>query len=162
MSIAPKALLLALLCSACSQVSTIPGTKIPDTKLNREVIDRVEEYRVAMEKRDAAKLLSMAHPTYSEDSGTPTGSDDYGYPGLKRVLDRIMTSSHAIRYAIQFRRVVADETRATVDLRFDISYQIATDMGDKWERRQNDKRLELVYDGDPKKRDGRWMFLSGF
>ena len=46
--------------------------------------------------------------------------------------------------------------RATVDIRYDLSYQIATDMGDKWERRQNDKRLELEYDGQ------RWLFLSGY
>lgn len=159
MPIARKALgplLLALLLTACSQMGTIPGTKIPDTKQNREVMARVEEYRGAMEQRDAAKLLSMAHPNYYEDSGTPAGSDDYGYPGLKRVLDRLMSSSRAVRYALQFRRITVEGKRATVDIRYDLSYQIATDMGDKWERRQNDKRLELEYDGQ------RWLFLSGY
>ena len=39
-----------------------------------------------MEDRDATTLLSMAHPNYYEDSGTPSGQDDYGYDGLKDVL----------------------------------------------------------------------------
>lgn len=148
--------LSALFAGACSQLGTIPGTKIPDTKQNREVIQRVEEYRLAMEQKDAAKLLSMAHPNYYEDSGTPSGADDYGYPGLKRVLDRIMQSARAIRYAVQYRRVAIEGRRATVELRYDLSYQLATDMGEKWERRQNDKRMELEYDGQ------RWLFLAGY
>ena len=31
-----------------------------------------------------------------------------------------------------------------------------TEIGEKWERRQNDKRLELIRDGE------RWLFISGF
>jgi hypothetical protein len=146
----------ALFLIACSQIGTIPGTRIPDTRHHREIIARVEEYRRAMEQRDAAKLLSMAHPNYYEDSGTPSGADDYGYPGLKRVLDRSMSSMRAMRFAIQYRNIAIEGRRATVDFRFDISYQVATDMGEKWERRQNDKRMELEFDGN------RWLFLSGY
>ena len=155
MSIAPKALLLALLCSACSQVSTIPGTKIADTKLNHEIIDRVEEYRIAMEKRDAAKLLSMAHPNYYEDSGTPKGDDDYGYEGLKEVLSRRLSALRTVRYNIEYRKVEVDGNRARVDIRYDASFQIATEMGDRWERKQNDKRIELENDGH------RWLIIAG-
>ena len=32
-----------------------------------------------MEDRDSTTLLSLAHPNYYEDSGTPLASDDYGY-----------------------------------------------------------------------------------
>ena len=48
----------------------------------------VERYRHAMEDRDATTLLSLAHPNYYEDSGTPSGGDDYGYEGLKEVLSK--------------------------------------------------------------------------
>jgi hypothetical protein len=140
----------------CSQIGNISGTKIPDTKVHREIIARMEEYRVAMEQKDAARLLAMAHPSYYEDSGTPTGADDYGYPGLKRVLDTRLAALRSLRYAIQYRYITLSSRRATVDIRYDISYRIATDMGEKWERKQNDKRLELEHDGH------RWLFLSGF
>ena len=50
--------------------------------------------------------------------------------------------------------VVGD--RATVDMRYDISFQLLTEVGEKWERRQNEKRLELKREGN------RWMFLAGY
>lgn len=142
--------------AACTQIGTLPGTKVPDTKENREIVAKMEEYRLAMEQRDAPKLLAMAHPNYYEDSGTPSGADDYGYPGLKRVLDSRLQALRSLRYAIQYRNIRIEGRRATVDIRYDVSYQIATDMGDKWERRQNDKRIEMENDGQ------RWLFLSGY
>ena len=61
----------------CATINTIPGTKVADTKVNREILDVCERYRHAMEDRDATTLLSLAHPNYYEDSGTPLASDDY-------------------------------------------------------------------------------------
>ncbi len=141
--------------SGCAQVMMLPGTKIPATKENRAIIDRLEEYRVAMENRDAAKILSMASTNYYEDSGTPNGADDYGYAGLSQVLNTRLPALRTVRYAIQYRHIARSGNRATVDIRYDISYQIATEMGDRHERKQSDKRLEMVND------NGRWLFLSG-
>ncbi|HMY59661.1 MAG TPA: hypothetical protein PKI49_12830 [Pseudomonadota bacterium] len=142
--------------SGCVTLRPIPGTKIADTPLHRELLQRVEEYRIAMEQRDAGKLLSMAHPNYYEDSGTPSAQDDYAYAGLKRVLETRLSSVRWMRYLIRYRDIRVTGDRATVDLRYDLSFQLMTEIGEKWERRQNDKRLELVHEGD------RWLFTSGF
>ena len=104
--------------------------------------------------------LSMPHARIRVDirdtpALTPTGADDYGYPGLKRVLDSRLLLIRSMRYAVQYRNLVVEGKRATLDLRYDLSYQIATDLGDRWERKQSDKRIELVNEG------GRWLFLSG-
>lgn len=147
---------LTLSTTGCATMRPIPGTKIPDTAENREILDRVEEYRVAMEHRDASKLLTLAHPNYYEDSGTPTGSDDYGYPGLKRVLEARLGALRWLRYLIRFRDIHVEGSHAWVDIRYDISFQLLTEMGEKWERRQNEKRMELV------KENNRWLFVSGF
>lgn len=147
---------LGLFGTGCATFRPIPGTKIADTPENRELLQRVEEYRVAMESRDASKLLTLAHPNYYEDSGTPTGSDDYGYPGLKRVLESRLGALRWLRYLIRYRDVHVEVNRAWVDIRYDISFQLLTEMGEKWERRQNEKRLELVKDKD------RWLFVSGY
>ena len=147
---------LGLSASGCSMIRTIPGTKIPDTPVHRELLARCEEYRVAMEQRDAPKLLSMADPNYYEDSGTPSGSDDYGYPGLKHVLEARLSALRWLRFLIRYREIHVVGDRATVDMRYDISFQLLTEVGEKWERRQNEKRLELKREGN------RWMFLSGY
>jgi len=141
--------------SACAPLLTIPGTKVADTKLNRELLELCEKYRHALEDRDAATLLSLAHPQYFEDSGTPKGDDDYGYDGLKDVLAKRLSSVKTMRYNIEYRKIEIEGTRAHVDIRYDASFQIATEMGDRWERKQNDKRIELEYDGK------RWLIISG-
>jgi hypothetical protein len=139
----------------CATLNVIPGTKVADTKANREILDVCEKYRHAMEERDAATLLSLAHPNYYEDSGTPKGDDDYGYEGLKDVLSKRLSALKTLRYNIEYRKVAIDGHRALVDIRYDASFQIATEMGDRWERKQNDKRLELENDGK------RWLIVAG-
>src|SRR5262249_20647642 len=137
-------------------ISYIPGTTVADTPTNRLIItDVVEKYREAMEDRDGAKLLSMASPHYYEDSGTPKGEDDYGYDGLKLVIATRMAALRSVRYNISHKDVQVDGKKAHVDIRYDASFQIATEMGDRWERKQNDKRLELEFDGV------RWLFTGG-
>jgi hypothetical protein len=152
---------LAALCSSlaaisgCATVRNIPGTKISDIPVHREVVNRIEEYRVALEKRDSGKLLTMASPQYYEDAGTPAASDDYGYPGLKRVLEQRLGALRWLRYLIRFRDAKVEGDRASVDIRYDISFQLMTELGERWERRQSEKRLELI------KEQNRWQFLSG-
>jgi len=147
-------LLLALL-PACAIVNVIPGTKVPDTRPNREILDICEKYRHALEDRDSATLLTLAHPNYYEDSGTPKGDDDYGYDGLKEVLAKRMAALRTVRYNIEYRKVAIEGHHASVDIRYDASFQLATEMGDRWERKQNDKRLELENDGK------RWLIIAG-
>ena len=149
-------LLLALsLLPACALVNVIPGTKVPDSKTNREILDVCEKYRHALEDRDPATLLTLAHPNYYEDSGTPLGGDDYGYDGLKEVLAKRIAALKTVRYNIEYRRVNVEGHHAQVDIRYDASFQLATEMGDRWERKQNDKRLELENDGK------RWLIIAG-
>jgi hypothetical protein len=147
-------LALSLL-SACALVNVIPGTKVPDSRTNREILDVCEKYRHALEDRDPATLLTLAHPNYYEDSGTPLGGDDYGYDGLKEVLAKRIAALKTVRYNIEYRRVNVEGHHAQVDIRYDASFQLATEMGDRWERKQNDKRIELENDGR------RWLIIAG-
>jgi hypothetical protein len=146
---------MLMLGGGCATISTIPGTKVADTKINREILDVCERYRHAMEERDAATLLALAHPDYYEDSGTPNANDDYGYDGLKDVLARRMAALKTVRYNIEYRKVEVSGKRALVDIRYDASFQLATEMGDRWERKMNDKRIELENDGK------RWLIIAG-
>jgi hypothetical protein len=146
---------LILWVGGCATVNLIPGTKVADTKANREILDVVERYRHALEDRDAPTLLALAHPNYYEDSGTPGGRDDYGYDGLKDVLQKRLSALKTLRYNIEYRHISIQGHHAQVDIRYDASFQLATEMGDRWERKQNDKRLELENDGK------RWLIIAG-
>ena len=80
------ALTAMMLCGGggCATVNTIPGTKVADTKSNREILDVCERYRHAMEDRDATTLLALAHPNYYEDSGTPRRATTTGTRGSRK------------------------------------------------------------------------------
>lgn len=155
------ALLAALVPASvgCANQAVIPGTLVVDSRDNRLIIEVCERYRHALEDRDAETLMSLASPQYFEDSGTPKAEDDYGYDGLRQIIATRLAALKAVRYNIQYRRVgwSSNGTRAAVDIRYDASFQLQTELGDRWERKQSEKRLELEFD----RNKGKWLFTTG-
>lgn len=144
-----------LLLGACASVPLIAGTTVVDNKVNRQLIEVCENYRRAIEARDSGTLLSLASKHYYEDSGTPKTIDDYGYEGLKQVLLSRLSAVREIRYSIEYRKIQVKGTTAQIDVRYDASYQMATAVGDRWERKMSDQRFQLENNGN------KWLFLSG-
>ena len=64
----------------------IPNTDVEDTEENRKVVAFCEKYRHAVERKDIARLLQLAHPEYYEDGGNIDASDDIDLAGLKEYL----------------------------------------------------------------------------
>jgi hypothetical protein len=147
----------AFLWCNCAEVKTIPGTGIPDTKKNREIIKVLEKYRQAMMQRDTGTLMAMAHPHYYEHSGTPKGGDDYGHKGLLQVLKKRMAQLQAVRYNIKYRKIHwVNPKQVEVEIYIDASFQIEAPKGEnKWHRKTDYNKLVLA------KNDGRWMILRG-
>jgi hypothetical protein len=164
--------LAALLLAACAhQVRYVPGSKIPYSEPNESVLQACEDYRLAVERGDVDALMLMADKQYWEDSGTPSGSDDYGYEGLRNVLLTRLTKASDIRYSVRYMNVQQtcptelhppDEKhgmpacRAAVDILIDASFTI-TDAFGKPKRldKRDQNQLQLEWDGH------RWLFLSG-
>jgi hypothetical protein len=142
--------------------SYVPGTRVPYSDANKSVLDACEEYRLAVEAGDADKLMLMAHKQYWEDSGTPSGGDDYGYEGLRNVLTTRLQQASDIRYSVRYVAVrqscndLRAGCKAAVDVLIDASYTITNAMG---QPKRPDKRdqNELVLEWDGK----RWLFLAG-
>jgi hypothetical protein len=159
----------ALSAGACaSRSSVIVGTKIPDNQANRGILEAVEAYRVAVEKRDTPSLLLMAAPGYWEDSGTPSGSDDYGFDGLKQVLSSRFQNATEIRYAMKYVTLrkscpkskdsdaLEAGCRAQIDVLIDASYTVL-DARDQPRRRDKRDQNQVVLEWNGEK----WLFLSG-
>ncbi len=146
-----------LLAGACSQVKLIPGTKIPDTRKNRAVIEVVERYRRAMINKDAGTLMALAHPAYFEHSGTPKGEDDYGYKGLLLVIRKRLAQLETVRYRIKYRKIHwVSPKQVELEIYVDASFQLKTpEGGSKWSRYTDYNKVVLA------KHKGRWLFLRG-
>ncbi|HUJ58473.1 MAG TPA: hypothetical protein VLX92_08270 [Kofleriaceae bacterium] len=163
-------LLLAAIAGCAHPVSYVPGSKIPYSPANKSVLDACEEYRLAVERGDVDALMLMAHRQYWEDSGTPSGSDDYGYEGLRNVLLTRLPRASDIRFSMRYVNVTQtckdlhppDEKhgippcRAAVDVLIDASYTITDALGKpKRPDKRDQNQLVLEWDGH------RWLFLSG-
>ncbi len=158
----PLVLAFGLLAACAPKSNYIAGTKIVPNDENRGVITRVEEYRIAVEEKDASGLLLMASRQYWEDSGTPDGADDYGFAGLKEMLSSRFRLVDSIRYSMRYMRIryspetENDPKRAFVDVMVDASFSIPDARGGT---RRADKRDQsqfvLEWTGE------KWLFLSG-
>jgi ketosteroid isomerase-like protein len=150
------ATLFALAAGACAAgTKNIPGTRVADTDENRTIIGVVEKYRLAVERKDAPALMAMASKSYWEDGGTPTGSDDYGYDGLREVLTGRFQRADEIRYSLKYLRVRRQGDRAFVDVAIDASYTVKTTRGDERVDKRDQNQIVLEWDGE------HWKFISG-
>lgn len=155
-------MLLAI--TACAaQVKYVPGTRVPYSDANDSVLKACEDYRLAVERADVDALMLMAHKQYWEDSGTPSGSDDYGYDGLRNVLLTRLPKASDIRYSMRYvnvRQSCSGELhpgcRAAVDVLIDASFTITDALGKpKRPDKRDQNELVLEWDGH------RWLFISG-
>jgi hypothetical protein len=148
----------ALAAAACaSQNRYIPGSrgKIPDTSENWKIIHACEDYRLAVERKDVAALLGMASKNYWEDGGTPKGDDDYGYDGLRDVLDQRFSRADNIRYSLRYMTIKREHEKVAVEVLIDASFTIKTGRGDQRSDMRDQNQLVLEND------NGKWMFVSG-
>jgi hypothetical protein len=153
----PWVLLLSVACAPNSNL--IPGTDVPRGEFNESILRRVEEYRLAVEKKDIRKLLLMAAPDYWEDGGTAAGDDDYGYKKLRTILEKEFQEADDIRYSLRYVKVERKGNRAYVDVLIDASFSMIDAQGHEMRKDKRDQN-QLILRWNPKKE--QWMFLSGY
>jgi hypothetical protein len=145
-SIISCALWLGALSSAC-EPTLIPNTRVEDTAENREVVDFVEKYRLAVEARNVAALLSMVSVNYFDDMGTPAGEDDVDYDALKKGLQRMHEDVSGARYQVSYRAVTyAADQHVLVDVLYTGWFRLVPVAGGEaqWKRRLSPHRLVLT------------------
>ena len=143
--------------SGCAaEVHYIPGTRVASSSANQALIDRVEDYRMAVERKDATALVLMASKRYWEDAGTPSGSDDYGYQGLQDILTGRFQQVDAIRYSMKYMNIARKGDRAYIDVLIDASFTLKDARGQEVRADMRDQnQFVLEWDGKA------WLFLSG-
>lgn len=110
--------------TGCKNKPTIPGTEIPDTEENREILRVLEKYRVSFVRRDAAGVLTTAHPTYFDTSGTDDPEDDLEYKELGPVLRERMAQLESVRFTIDYLEIDVVKDRAVVKVWVDASFRL--------------------------------------
>ena len=132
----------------------IPNTDVPDNAENRAVLNFVEDYRHAVERRDVGDILSLVSPRFFDDNGTIQTEDDRDLEILSEQLSRFEQLLD-VRYEVRYRRVTYQADRILVDYTYTASFKVATPQGDRWETRLRDNRIELV------REEGEFRIISG-
>jgi hypothetical protein len=155
---------LAMLALAgCKGEPNIPGTEIPDTEDNRQIIGVLERYRTSFVSRDAAAVLSTAHPTYHDSAGTDDPSDDTTYTELGGVLRRRLSQLDSIRFTMDYLEIQQTQDRAIVRGWIDASYRFKplldaygeTRTQSPYARVMDHSEFELVREGQ------NWLIVRG-
>lgn len=135
----------------------IPNTRVEDNVENREIVDFVEKYRAAVETRNGPALLALASQNYFDDMGTPSGSDDIDYDGLKAALIRMREEVLGARYQISYRAVTYDDTdnKVLVDMLYTGWFRVNTADGPTWRRKLEPHRIVLA------REEGQLRIVSG-
>jgi len=139
----------------CAHQEFFSGTTIPRTEENRKIIETVEQYRQRLLARNVEGLLVLASDKYFEDSGTPRSDDDYGYDGLKKVLNSKLQRVRSLRYDIEYQDIKVSGNRAEVKVFLDGSFELAAESGDRYRRVNDYHRFVLQQEKD------KWKFVSG-
>ena len=134
----------------------IPNTDVPESEENRKVLDFMERYRRAVEKRDVDALMAMASPAYFDDHGTPSGKDDTDRKQLNAQLNKWKELVISVRYEIRYRKVEFRRSKVFVSFTYTGSFELnRPDGSTKWSRRIGDHRMVLIPHG------GKFLISSG-
>jgi ketosteroid isomerase-like protein len=148
------AVLAAALLLGCGP-RRIPGTEIRDTPDTRAVVETIDAYRQAAERRDAPAVLALVSPRYFDAAGTPDPSDDVDREQLAKRLTADYQRITALRLQIGVKRIDIDGDKAAAYVFYDEHYRIQTKAGEVAKQASDQHRMQLV------REDGRWLFVSG-
>ncbi|HOA12682.1 MAG TPA: nuclear transport factor 2 family protein [Myxococcota bacterium] len=150
-------IIAALPLVACA-ARQIPGTAVDDTPANRDIVEVIEKYRKACEKKDIDGILEVVSRNYFSNFGTTSNTDDdYGYEQLvKNMLPILRDEIKAVSYMVYVKKIsFPRENVAWADVEHSYKFYYVEQGKDRWKPGTNFKRFEFA------KEDGVWRITSG-
>jgi ketosteroid isomerase-like protein len=145
--------LLLLPLAACAP-RRIPGTEIRDTDETRAILGVMENYRRALEARDAAAIQAMVDPGFRDNAGTEDPSDDLTYDSLMRELPARLKKFDDVHLEFTVKRIDVEGAKAQAVYLWNARYR----MPHLNNKPQQDSELEVMVFN----RTGNgWKILSG-
>lgn len=147
----------------CSDSANIPGTEIPETPDNVEILKVLERYRIAFINRDAAAVLATAHKTYHDEAGSEDPGDDVEYADLGPLLRRRLAQLDSIRFTMDYVGIEVHGDRAVVRVWIDAAFRMkplldtegAPRTAPRYSRKQDHSEFELLREGKT------WLIVRG-
>ncbi len=141
--------------AACTH--RIPNSDIQDTPDTRAILGVIDQYRQAVERRDATAILKVVSRRYFDDQGTPDPADDLDFSQLAKALpdDLARLSGARLDIGVKEIEVNPDATEATADVFYDGHFRITTPRGEVPKAESDVSRMRF------RKENGAWKVTSG-
>lgn len=155
MNVRPLLVCALLVLAACGP-RNIPGTQIADTNDSRAILKVMEQYRAALEARDAKAIQGLVSKSFRDNAGTDDPADDLTYENMPEALPALFSRIDSPRVTMDVRKVdVRNNGVATVIYYWNATWR-APGLLDKPQR---DAELEQMV---LQKEDGQWRIVAGF
>ncbi|ATB46878.1 nuclear transport factor 2 family protein [Corallococcus macrosporus] len=142
------------LLAACAP-KRIPGTDIVDNSDTRAILAVMEQYRTALEARDAQAIQKLVSPSFQDDGGTPSDpSDDLTAETLVPYLEKVFPRIQGPRIELSIRRIQVGEGVAAAIYYWNASWR----MPSLHSRPMKESELEQMV---LRKEDGTWKIVTG-
>ncbi|MFT3709541.1 MAG: DUF4440 domain-containing protein [Archangium sp.] len=147
---------LVVLGSACAP-RKIPGTDLDDTDDTRAVLDVLQKYRAAVEKKDTDTIVKLADESFRDDGGSANPDDDLDFASLGPKLSARLAKIANVKLDVTVRRIEFDDDSKVARVTY--SYQISFNMPDYTQRTQSENDIKQML----LKRVGEqdWKIMSG-
>jgi hypothetical protein len=149
-------LLLALAMSGCMP-HKLAGTDIDDTSDTRAVLDVVNLYRAAVERRNAQAVIDLTDESFRDDGGSVNPDDDLDYKALYTVLPGRLLKLRDVKLDLTVRRIEFDDDSKKARVTY--SYQLTFKVPEYTPRTQTEndiKQMTLKRVGE-----NAWKITSG-
>jgi hypothetical protein len=83
----------------------IPGTEIDDNDDTRMILGVIEQYRKAVESKNAQSIVELADENFKDDGGSAAPDDDLDYKSLYTVLPARLAKIDDIRLELAVRKI---------------------------------------------------------
>ncbi len=109
--------------SGCAE-RRIPGTEIPDTVESREILQVMENYRAAVEARDAAGVVKLVSEKFHDEAGTNDPADDLDRAKLQQTLTERFAQLADVKLQIEPRAVQVQDGTGAVTYYYTLNYRL--------------------------------------
>lgn len=138
----------------------IPGTDINDNDDTRSILDVIESYRRAVEKKDAQTIVALLDPAFRDDGGTSNADDDLEYATANAEISKRLAAADDIRLELNVRKIEFDQdmVKARAVYTWVSSFKIPA----LTSRPQSESEIkQMVFRRADKKKKGAWKIVSG-
>jgi hypothetical protein len=153
-----RAVIAAVL--ACGASGCVPhkisGTEIDDTPATRALLAVVDNYRRAVERRDAAGVYALADESFRDDGGSAMPDDDLDYQQLKTTLPGRLEKLQDVRLDVTVKSIEFDEDLHLARVTY--TYQVTWRMQDYTHRAQSETDIKQMI---LKQVGKEWKITSG-